>query len=334
MIVLPLPAFSAILLFYFFVLSRLRGQGGGWLQALVLAAALQSAVLAGALHYGVAELRWVMPAGASLLPPLAWAALQYSAVRKPQRRDLLHASGPAIVLACLAARREIIDAVLPLLFAGYGTAMFLTLRGGRDVLARARLGDGGQPLLLWRLLALALMAAAAGDVLILLDHWLQGGRHMLLIASSLNPVCLLVLGALPLARPLEPLPEDAPPQEEMAAAEDLLARLETLMAERRLYIDPDLTLSRMARILGVPAKTLSAAVNRASGGNVSRYVNRWRITHAAALLDQHTPVTSAMLESGFATKSNFNREFLRIMGCTPSQWRDRAAERSRLHKTP
>jgi len=28
-----------------------------------------------------------------------------------------------------------------------------------------------------------------------------------------------------------------------------------------------------------------------------------------------------MLDSGFMTKSNFNREFLRVMGMTPSAWR-------------
>lgn len=329
MIVLPLPAFTALLLFYFFVLARLRSRGGVWLQVLVLAAALQSAVAAGALHYGVPWLRWVMPAGASLLPPLAWAAFLFSAVRAPLRRDLTHVLGPAAVLACLAARRELIDLLLPLLFAGYGAAMLLALGGGRDVLVRVRLGDGGQPLLLWRMLGLVLIAAAAGDVLILLDHWLLGGRHVLLIASSLNPVCLLVLGALPLARALEPPRDPEPPQAELEAAADLLARLDTLMAERRLYLDPDLTLARMARILGVPAKTLSAAVNRATGSNVSRFVNGWRIAHAAELLEHGAPVTAVMLESGFATKSNFNREFLRIKSCTPSQWRDRAAGCSR-----
>lgn len=106
------------------------------------------------------------------------------------------------------------------------------------------------------------------------------------------------------------------------------------MRGRQLYLDPDLTLARMARMLGVPAKVLSAAVNQASGGNVSRYVNGWRITRAAELWARGTPVTSAMLESGFATKSNFNREFQRIKGCTPSQWRDRAAAHSRPLTAP
>jgi AraC-like DNA-binding protein len=27
-----------------------------------------------------------------------------------------------------------------------------------------------------------------------------------------------------------------------------------------------------------------------------------------------------MLNSGFNTKSNFNREFLRVMGASPSEW--------------
>jgi AraC-like DNA-binding protein len=32
-------------------------------------------------------------------------------------------------------------------------------------------------------------------------------------------------------------------------------------------------------------------------------------------------VTTAMLDSGFNTKSNFNREFLRVTGASPSKWR-------------
>jgi AraC-like DNA-binding protein len=31
-------------------------------------------------------------------------------------------------------------------------------------------------------------------------------------------------------------------------------------------------------------------------------------------------VTEAMFASGFSTKSNFNREFLRVTGASPSKW--------------
>ena len=39
--------------------------------------------------------------------------------------------------------------------------------------------------------------------------------------------------------------------------------------------------------------------------------------------------TDAMLASGFNTKSNFNREFRRVTGRTPSDWRDAAAGEKR-----
>lgn len=62
------------------------------------------------------------------------------------------------------------------------------------------------------------------------------------------------------------------------------------------------------------------AVNRATGGNVSRYVNGWRIDHACGLIGAGQGITEVMLASGFNTKSNLNREFLRIKGQSPSEW--------------
>jgi AraC-like DNA-binding protein len=101
---------------------------------------------------------------------------------------------------------------------------------------------------------------------------------------------------------------------------ELLARLERLMAEHSLYLDADLTLAKLARKLIVPAKQLSTAINRSRGENVSRYVNRFRIEHACRLLQEGVSVTVAVFDSGFNTKSNFNREFLRLKQMTPSQW--------------
>jgi AraC-like DNA-binding protein len=96
------------------------------------------------------------------------------------------------------------------------------------------------------------------------------------------------------------------------------------LATDRPYLDPGLTLVRLARRLHLPEKRLSAAVNRATGGNVSRHINGWRVRHACDLLDQGRSVTEAMLSSGFNTKSNFNREFSRVTAMTPSAWGTRS----------
>lgn len=92
------------------------------------------------------------------------------------------------------------------------------------------------------------------------------------------------------------------------------------METERPWLDPDLTLARLARRLHVPVKQLSGAINRATGDNVSRHINAYRIRHACAVLESGQSVTEAMLASGFNTKSNFNREFRRVTGTVPSAY--------------
>ena len=118
------------------------------------------------------------------------------------------------------------------------------------------------------------------------------------------------------------MPPPPPPPHDPEADKALMARLDTVLETRKLYLDPDLTLTRLARVLQVPVKRLSVAINRSTGNNVSRYVNGYRIREACRTLKGGASVTEAMLVSGFNTKSNFNREFLRVTGRTPSNWRD------------
>ncbi|WP_327290156.1 AraC family transcriptional regulator [Sinorhizobium americanum] len=87
--------------------------------------------------------------------------------------------------------------------------------------------------------------------------------------------------------------------------------------------DENLTLSRLARRAGVPARQISGAVNRLARKNVSQYINDFRIAEACRLLrESDMSVTAAMLESGFQTKSNFNREFRRVTSLSPASWRE------------
>ncbi|MCC5964812.1 MAG: hypothetical protein JJU24_01630 [Natronohydrobacter sp.] len=42
--------------------------------------------------------------------------------------------------------------------------------------------------------------------------------------------------------------------------------------------------------------------------------------HAQALLERGESVTDAIFASGFNTRSNSNREVLRVVGTSPSEW--------------
>lgn len=102
----------------------------------------------------------------------------------------------------------------------------------------------------------------------------------------------------------------------------LIARLDSMLADTGLYRDSNLTLARIARRLGQPARDVSGAVNRVTGQNVSRHINGFRIRHAQQLLETgDLPVTEVMLDCGFISKSSFNAEFRRITGTTPSGYR-------------
>ncbi|WP_299865689.1 AraC family transcriptional regulator [uncultured Roseobacter sp.] len=102
----------------------------------------------------------------------------------------------------------------------------------------------------------------------------------------------------------------------------VFAQLDALMVEAALFRDPEITVARLGRRLGVPARAVSSAVNRVTGENTSRYINALRVQHAAHLLEySNLPVTDVMLESGFISKSSFNTEFRRITGRTPSDHR-------------
>ncbi len=255
-----------------------------------------------------------------------------------------------------------VDVILIAVFLAYGLALLWLARLGPDGLVASRL-DGS--LRSWRALQLtgiALITSALTDVAISLDMLWSGGRYSPMVVSAATTLILLLLGlgavcageetggadgadaetdrsdrptsgrgqadALPAASPDARL-QTAVASTARAATEDhhrLAADLDRLMTEKRLWTDTNLNLARLARRLGMPARAVSEAVNRVHGISVSHYVNNHRITEACRLLaETDMPVTRILFEAGFMTKSNFNREFLRVTGESPSDWRRRVS---------
>jgi AraC-like DNA-binding protein len=108
--------------------------------------------------------------------------------------------------------------------------------------------------------------------------------------------------------------------------EKVIADIETLLVTKSLFRDVGLNLDRLARRLAIPARMVSVAINQRRSKNVSQFVNEFRIAEACTLLRTTSQsVTDVMFNVGFQTKSNFNREFRRVTGMTPVQWRGEAA---------
>lgn len=324
--VLPIPMIIALLLAGFLIHRLVARETHATLLSLIAACALQSAVIALVHYYGLTGLRPFQPFFATFIPPIAWFAFARASGGEQHWRSLArHGIGPALAIACLIINPMLLDVLIPLSFAGYGAAMLLRMGQGADSLLHSRLQSGAMPLLAWRIIAVALIASAGCDVLIAFTLALGNSSAMLWLPSLVSSLSLLSLGVLGLSHAIESQRDEAAGEDGLSQADFerdqiIVARLDQYVQTHKSFTDPDLTLARLARKVVVPAKQLSAAINRVKGENVSRYINRQRIEEACRMLIEGRSVTSAMLDSGFNTKSNFNREFLRVKGASPSQW--------------
>jgi AraC-like DNA-binding protein len=314
------------LLLFLLMRSWLGGRTHPMILILLAGSSGQSILIALHQFYHLSWLRPVQPVTAAILPPLAYLAFVSSTRRRLLWHcDLWHALPVGFVLFCVLLFPQALDTAIPAIFLIYGSALLHSLHQGGDSLILTRLDSDNIPLRLWQFIAAALLVSSFGEIVISLAHASGHGTWQPMMVSALSSLTLLALGALGLSPHLH-LANDAKettldaPTQPTEAATELVARLRTLLQKDPLFLDPDLTLSRLARRLQVPVKDLSKAINQICGENVSRYVNRHRIAHACELLKQGQSITSALFDSGFQTKSNFNREFLRLKGCSPKIW--------------
>lgn len=343
MILVPLPFVVSLLLLTILVQALRRDEDGlranPLFVALIAAYAIQS-VLVG-LRWGY-DLRAVLPLMsplATLIAPLAWASFRGLTRREPTPVATLwpHLLPAAAVFALMVLWPDPVGAVIVGVFAGYGLALLWTARLGPDGLVASRLDGVVRSYRAMQITGVALLASAATDILISLDAVWSGGAHSGAVIAAANVVALLVLGAAASVAGSGFVEIEADDREtgsngpSGATSEDLTtaALIESLMRDGEIYRDVDLNLERIARKLRRPARDVSSAINRSQGMSVSQYVNTYRVKRACGLLKATAdPITKVMFDSGFGTKSNFNREFLRVTGTTPSAYR-RAGGRAR-----
>jgi AraC-like DNA-binding protein len=322
--VLPIPMIIALLLLGLLIQRMASRKSHISILVLIAACAAQGAILAVVQYYGFTVLRPLQAIMAMFIPPIAWAAFITAAGGGIQfNKTVWHVVGPILAVASLVLKPYLLDALIPLSFAGYGIAMLYRLLAGEDSLLHARLDSGASAVWAWRIVGLSLIASALCDVTIAYGMATGGHPLLLWIPSVVSSLSLLSLGILSLSNAIESHREsdaETVSEDEVLRDQAIISALDTYLETHKPYLDPDLTLSRLARKLVIPAKQLSTAINRSKSENVSRFINRHRIEHACKRMAEGKSVTVAMFESGFNTKSNFNREFLRIKKVAPSKW--------------
>ncbi|MEE4257687.1 MAG: AraC family transcriptional regulator [Bacteroidales bacterium] len=122
--------------------------------------------------------------------------------------------------------------------------------------------------------------------------------------------------------------EEDPYKSSALTADDrqvMLSRLRTVMINEKSYLDPQLTLTRLARLCDIPSHHLSQILNIDLKQNFYTYTNNHRIEEAKMLLSDpekkdHT-ILEILYEVGFNSKSVFNTAFKKNTGMTPTDYR-------------
>ncbi|MCQ1852640.1 helix-turn-helix domain-containing protein [Neorhizobium galegae] len=277
--------------------------------------------------YGVDGLVPFLPITASIMPPLAFLAFR-GLTAKPLEQPWLHAVVPCVVAVAVGFFRDLVDPLLLVIFFGYGVALYRqTVSGGDDLMAEASLQRVRPALRAARLTAGLMLFFALSDAALAVYTNIYGARDVPLAVTIMNLAAMAAVIVyyfspdFSSAKPTAASPSVEPTEEDKIA----LSRIEAALEEGELYRSEDLSLAKLSRKARLPAREVSAAINRVTGLNVSQFVNDRRIAEACRLLrETERTVIQVMLDVGFSTKSNFNREFRRVTGMSPKQWRAEA----------
>jgi YesN/AraC family two-component response regulator len=106
---------------------------------------------------------------------------------------------------------------------------------------------------------------------------------------------------------------------------NLFDRLNRLMDEKKVFVQPDVKISSLATELKTNTNYLSKLIHDTFHLNFNDYINRLRVGYACQLLNDNNakslPLQNIWRMVGFSTRSTFYEAFKKHSGATPSAFR-------------
>ncbi|MBD0786323.1 helix-turn-helix transcriptional regulator [Vibrio sp. Y2-5] len=285
----------------------------------------------------------MQPILASTIPIAAWYAFAH-ANRGLGLLPIKHFIAPLLVMVSSLTQPWLalpIDEILTLIYVFYGVAL-IRFSSNETAMINVSLGTWEGVKKAENIAGWMLLFSALVDTFMSLDLTLNQGKLALYILTAAHLILLPVLSVAVVvvgintpisteskSATLNSKSDNSESSELLTneQAQAIASMLDLKIRQESLYLDPELTLSKLTRKLGVPAKQISIAVNQVHKQNISKLINEYRIDHAKhSLTTSQDTITQIFMNSGFQTKSNFNREFLRITGMTPSEYRKSSAQ--------
>jgi len=105
-------------------------------------------------------------------------------------------------------------------------------------------------------------------------------------------------------------------------AKRISKKLEEKLRSEKLYLEPDLSLHKLAESIGEKAHHVSQVINQLHNKRFGDYINTFRIEEAKKMLvETYLKIEAVAYDSGFSSLSTFNAVFKKETGLTPSKYR-------------
>lgn len=117
---------------------------------------------------------------------------------------------------------------------------------------------------------------------------------------------------------------ETPPAEVNAEKiRQISAEIEEVMRREKPFLQPDLRVSDLARLLLTNRDYISKAIRLDKGMSFNEYVNKLRIEHAITLMKNNPqiPVLELSIKSGYTSQASFFRNFKQFTGTSPKQFK-------------
>ena len=109
-----------------------------------------------------------------------------------------------------------------------------------------------------------------------------------------------------------------------AEIQGLIERLEAHLDQDHPYLEAGVTLRTIAANLETTPNRLSQAINQGTGRNFHELINERRVEAFKRMVrdpgNRHRTLLAVAFDSGFSSKSSFNRIFKQIAGMSPREY--------------
>ncbi len=111
---------------------------------------------------------------------------------------------------------------------------------------------------------------------------------------------------------------------------ELKTQLHDILLKEELYLDPEISLSKLAKKINLTSHQLSYLINTGFNKNFYEFINKFRVDKAKKLLHDKAYKKYSILgiayEAGFNSKTSFNTTFKKITGLTPTDFKKNGSD--------